>query len=246
MEGITEEFTAAVRGFHFYKRIWAPSIGDELPCEHEANNAFDIFAIKVMDESVTVGHLPLEISRITKYIIARGATVTAIITSDQYRRSPLVQGGLEVPCKIRISLPTSILNCRLMDRYDMLHSDLYVEPTYDVGVGSIHPPAAAEATVLNVEPTRKKLKQKNDATGSKDIRSFFSFTTKQNAQEGRVENTKKNNPRKKTVVISDDSESESETSDVNISFSSDDDDLNDMSLPGIPDLDLNSDDSDTY
>ena len=133
-----------------------------------------------------------------------------------------------------------------MDRYDMLHSDLYVEPTDDVGVGSIHPPAAAEATVLNVEPTRKKLKQKNDATGSKDIRSFFSFTTKQNAQEGRVENTKKNNPRKKTVVISDDSESESETSDVNISFSSDDDDLNDMSLPGIPDLDLNSDDSDTY
>ena len=163
MEGITEEFTAAVRGFHFYKRFWAPSTGDALPCEHEANNAFDIFAIKVINPTndVTVGHLPLEMSRITKYILDRGATVTAIITADHYRRSPLVQGGLEVPCIIRIQLPTSILNCRLMDRYDLLYRDLYREPTDDVGLGSI---AVAVQPTRSEEPARKKLKKKKDAT----------------------------------------------------------------------------------
>ena len=210
MSGISEEFLAAVRGYHYYRPIWAPSVDDELTCYHEANNAFDIFAIKVTAPSGTiVGHLPLEISRITKYILDRGAVVTAIITSNRYRKSPLVQGGLEVPCRIRVTLPTSVLNCRLMDRYESLHGDLYEEPTRDVSLGSINP------SVEPAEPTPKKFKQKKAATVSKDIRSFFFKGTQQNSDGQQGE--KKQKPaghRKKTVInISDDSESsESEES----------------------------------
>jgi len=39
--------SSAVRGFHVYKDIWKPSIGDKIACEREFDNCFDKFAIKV-------------------------------------------------------------------------------------------------------------------------------------------------------------------------------------------------------
>ena len=42
----------------------------------------------------------MEISRTTKFLTDRGATVTAELTSDHYMRSPLIQGGVEIPCKV--------------------------------------------------------------------------------------------------------------------------------------------------
>ena len=41
------------------------------------------------------GHLPREVSRIAKFILDRGAKVNATLTSANFRRSPLVQGGLK-------------------------------------------------------------------------------------------------------------------------------------------------------
>ena len=61
-----------------------------------------------------VGHLPVEISRITKFIIDRGAQVAVKICGRHYRRSPLVQGGLEVPCEIKITMIGSIINHHLL------------------------------------------------------------------------------------------------------------------------------------
>ena len=48
-----------------------------------------------------------EISRITKCIIEQGATKDVELTSDRYRRSPLVQGGLEIKCKVTIKVPNA-------------------------------------------------------------------------------------------------------------------------------------------
>ena len=48
------------------------------------------------DSDKIVGHLPIEISRITKFIVDRGAKCTLKIRGMHYR-SPLVQGGLAVP-----------------------------------------------------------------------------------------------------------------------------------------------------
>ena len=47
-----------------YKDIWKPSIGDKLACEREFDNCFDKFAIKVVNNGETVGHLPREFSKI--------------------------------------------------------------------------------------------------------------------------------------------------------------------------------------
>jgi len=48
--------SSAVCGFHVYKDIWKPSIGDKLACERELGNCFDKIAIKVVNNGETVGH----------------------------------------------------------------------------------------------------------------------------------------------------------------------------------------------
>ena len=49
------------------------------------------------DSDKIVGHLPIEISIITKFIVDRGAKCILKIRGMHNRRSPLVQGGLAVP-----------------------------------------------------------------------------------------------------------------------------------------------------
>ena len=112
-------FSAAVRGFHVYRDIWNPQIDEELICLHEERNLFDMFSIKTCRTSdrAIVGHLPREISRPTKYLIDRGAKVTAKLSSTNYRKSPLFQGGLEIPCIVTVSLPASIKGHMLIQRY---------------------------------------------------------------------------------------------------------------------------------
>ena len=96
------EFISAVRGFHVCRQEWHPEQNEELGCSHEVGNVFAIFAIKTTnnDGGVT-GHLPQEISRPTKFLLDRGAQITAILTDTHYRRSPLFQGDLEIPCLVK-------------------------------------------------------------------------------------------------------------------------------------------------
>jgi len=47
--------SSAVRGFHVYKDIWKPTIGDKLAFERGFDNCFDKFAIKVVNNGETVG-----------------------------------------------------------------------------------------------------------------------------------------------------------------------------------------------
>ena len=83
---------AAVRGFHVYKAIWEPKDSEVLACSHEENNTHDPFAIKTcqLDSGKTVGHLPMELSRISKFILDRGAKITVKLCETHYRRSPLI------------------------------------------------------------------------------------------------------------------------------------------------------------
>ena len=87
-------FSAAVRGFHVYKASWKPTEDELLECSHEKDNSCDSFSIKLFkpnSPAEIVGHLPIELSRITKFIINRGAKVALKISGRHYRRSPLVR-----------------------------------------------------------------------------------------------------------------------------------------------------------
>ena len=46
-------FTAAVRGFHVYRRVWLPLLGQRLSTEGEHGNAEDCFAIAVREHRDT-------------------------------------------------------------------------------------------------------------------------------------------------------------------------------------------------
>ena len=103
-------FSAAVRNFHVYQHVWNPLENEELECLFERHNVYGIFVIKTcrLEGGQIVGHFPREISRPTKFFLDRGAKVTAQLTGTHYRRSPLFQGGLEIPCLATVTIPGSI------------------------------------------------------------------------------------------------------------------------------------------
>ena len=88
-----------------------------------------------MQTNEIVGHLPMEISRITKFILDRGAVCTIKIRGKHYRRSPLVQGGLEIPCDVTISMIGSVVSHLLLAKYESLLKE-YVKPKDEEIVGT--------------------------------------------------------------------------------------------------------------
>ena len=43
------ELYSAVRGYHVYRDVWEPSVGEKLVARREFNNDFDKFAVKVLN-----------------------------------------------------------------------------------------------------------------------------------------------------------------------------------------------------
>lgn len=123
--------------------------------------------------------------------------MTLQLTSSHYRRSPLVQGGLEIRCKI--SVKTGVhFNRAVLERYRALSAQLYVEPKEEEILGSFLLIEDSEhferdkddaVAIPPIPPIRTK---KNCITEtpvkSKDIRNFF---TKERKIEFRVCGTNK-------------------------------------------------------
>ena len=155
----SHEFRAAIRGFHVYLEIWEPYVEEELRCDFEEGNAFDMFSIKVMSntgDGVIIGHLPREISRPTKFFLDRGAIVSATVRSINIRRSPLFQGGLEIPCFVSVTFSKTVKGQELMDRYKLLVTRLYIEPETEIFVRKV----GAEVMDFQPKPAKKKKVQK--------------------------------------------------------------------------------------
>ena len=119
------KFLAAVRGYHycrrfgFLKKVWIPQKGQILECFFETHNPFDRFAVKVCEvgNENAVDRLPREISCVTKFFMDRRAIVSARLTSEHYRRSPIVQGGMEITYKVTVKIPDTCVNILLMEKY---------------------------------------------------------------------------------------------------------------------------------
>ena len=103
-------------------------------CIHERNNDHDRYAIAAakllpgrLSDSV-VGHLPREISRYTRFLISRGGNVKVTVVDSKYRRSPLIQGSLEIPVSVCIEIDFTSKNISVMERYKKLVNENYKEP----------------------------------------------------------------------------------------------------------------------
>ena len=77
----------------------------------------------------TIGHLPREISRFTRFLISRVADVFATVRDSHHRRSPLVQGHLEIPLKLTVRREAASENNQALERFKELIQRHYKEPT---------------------------------------------------------------------------------------------------------------------
>ena len=57
--------------------------------------------------------------------------------SPHYRRSPLAQGGVEIPCVIIVSMPGTLINQLLMERYKKLVETLYTDQKEEEILGAL-------------------------------------------------------------------------------------------------------------
>ena len=92
------ERESCIRGFHVYKTIWEPALGEELQCLREHGNARDRYAVAVKRRDVVVGHLPQRISRLCSLFLRRGGGIQCRVTGRRRYSGDLLQGGLEIPC----------------------------------------------------------------------------------------------------------------------------------------------------
>jgi len=70
---------SAVQGFHVYKDIWNPEIGEVLICEQEFGNLHNPYAISVVcEDNVMVGHVPRTISALCYFFLRKGSILCQI------------------------------------------------------------------------------------------------------------------------------------------------------------------------
>ena len=112
--------------------LWTVTLHERISARPEPGNHFDRFAVAGYRQFGTtervVGHLPREISRFMYFIIAHGARVTCKVTDVHHRRSPLIQGGLEIPIEVTVSMETSELNKQALDLCRKSVQLKYAEP----------------------------------------------------------------------------------------------------------------------
>ena len=125
-------FLCGLRGYHEYKLFWAPTLHEILPARPEVGNRFDRFAVAGYRRfgaiERVVGHLPREISCFMYFIIVHGATVTCKVTDVHHRRSPLIQGGLEIPIEVTVSMETNDQNKQALELCRKSVQMKYAEP----------------------------------------------------------------------------------------------------------------------
>ena len=81
-----------------------------------------------------IGHLPREIFRATLFFLLRGGMVHLIVTDENYRQYPLIQGGLEIPVEVIqviCEMDDTPRNRAIMKRYKTLVTTHYKEPGQD-------------------------------------------------------------------------------------------------------------------
>lgn len=87
-----------------YQSVWEPSYGEILMCEREPGNRMDPFAVAVIKNGTTVGHVPRMISAsCSLFLRKRGSSIYCKISGTRRYSRDLPQGGLEVPCVLMFS-----------------------------------------------------------------------------------------------------------------------------------------------
>ena len=95
------EFNSFVRGYHAYKHIWNPVVGEMLILEKEPHNIADASAVAVKKGHKIVGRVPFNIGSV---ILIRDCNKGFVeVTGSEVNRG--AGYGLEIPCVYRLYGP---------------------------------------------------------------------------------------------------------------------------------------------
>ena len=95
------EINSFIRGYHAYKDLWSPVIGESLLVKREPTNSHDVNAVAVYKEAVVVGHVPYNLAQTFSHFLKRDVNKAfAEVTGTKVNRG--AGYGLEVPCKYKI------------------------------------------------------------------------------------------------------------------------------------------------
>ena len=98
---------------------------------HNLHDRYAIAAYKCLPGRLAdsiIGHLPREISRPTRFFLLGGGVAVAEVINTTHRRSPLVQGGLEIPVKVAVEIEATAKKRLIIDKYKELVLANYKEP----------------------------------------------------------------------------------------------------------------------
>ena len=98
------EFDSFIRGFHVYKDVWTPVVGEMLLLKWEPTNAVDYCAVGVYKESELVGHVPFNISSVISQFLRRDCNKGfSKVTGPKVNRG--AGYGLEIQCTYKLYGP---------------------------------------------------------------------------------------------------------------------------------------------
>ena len=119
--------------------------------------------------------MPTEISCPTKFLLLRGADVTAKLVGTAYRHSLRNFKSSLNQCFVTVVLTGNIHGNVLMKRYEEMVTALYREPEKEIKVGSFIKDVVDEADAMLFPRLRKtKLKEHGTVSGRNcDIRSLM-------------------------------------------------------------------------
>ena len=99
----------------------------------------------------------MQISRSSYFQILGGATLAYLVTDESYYRSPIVQGDVEILCKLRVRMIPTLHNRSIAAHFETLVSRFYAEP----------------ANQRKESKVKKKLNVVHLYSSLRDIRSFL-------------------------------------------------------------------------
>ena len=73
---ITISFPMNLMGYHVYREVWKPVKDESISFRLESDNEYDKWAVAGVSGSLTVGHVPLGVSRLIAEQMQNGADLT--------------------------------------------------------------------------------------------------------------------------------------------------------------------------
>lgn len=107
------------------------------------------------------------------------------LSSRHYKRSSLVQGGMQIPSVVFFSMPSTLKNVQLAERYLQLVKECYSRPANEKILGSFIAKVFSEPLASRTEGQPKVCNgvKKKDSQPNQDIRGMFQAAAQQKSKK---------------------------------------------------------------